>query len=356
MNRRSARFFAAANSGKGFFSLFREVFSPEKFDRIYIIKGGPGCGKSTMMKKLGAEAELRGYDAEYVLCASDPESLDGVIIRSLGVAVADGTSPHVMEPQYPVAVEETVDLYGCLDPSRLVGKRDEIISASRAAAHETDTAYRYLSALGDILGGMRAALAPCWDAPKAERAAERIVGKMHSGGTGARLFIGAECGKGEYRSDSFFGRARIRYAVTGKFRSGELFVTELCRAAKKAGVAVTEFCSPVCPSLAEAVYFENDGVYFAVCGDDEAEKYDRRVNVMRFIDKKRLSEIRGRLRFSERCAEALSSGAAESFSAAGRAHAELEMIYGDAMDFSLADEKYSELREKIFGKTEIIKN
>lgn len=356
MNRRSLRYFAAANSGGGFFSLFRDVFSPEKFDRMYIIKGGPGCGKSTMMKKIGAEAELRGLPVEYVLCASDPDSLDGVIIRPLGVAVTDGTAPHVMEPEYPAAVEQIVDLYSCLDRGKLVGKRDAIISLSKTAARETGTARRCLSALKDVVSGMRDALAFCWDAPKAERAARRIVEKMHRGGEGGTLFIGAECGKGNFRSESFFDRARIRYAVTGKFRSGEIFVTELCRAAKKAGVAVTEFRSPVDPSLDEAAYFGSDGIYFAVCGESDAEKYDRKINLMRFIDRKRLAEIRGRLRFSEKCAEALLSGATEGFLSAAKAHSELETIYGDAMDFSLADEKYEDLREKIFGKTEIIKN
>ena len=41
------KYFAAANTESGFFSLFDEVFSPEHLRRIYILKGGPGTGKST---------------------------------------------------------------------------------------------------------------------------------------------------------------------------------------------------------------------------------------------------------------------------------------------------------------------
>jgi Mrp family chromosome partitioning ATPase len=51
------KFFAAANTEMGFRSLFDEIFAPEKFRRIYILKGGPGTGKSTLMRNLGAVAE-----------------------------------------------------------------------------------------------------------------------------------------------------------------------------------------------------------------------------------------------------------------------------------------------------------
>ena len=39
-----------------------------------------------------------GYDAEYILCSGDPDSLDAVIIPSLKLAWADGTAPHALEP------------------------------------------------------------------------------------------------------------------------------------------------------------------------------------------------------------------------------------------------------------------
>ncbi|MEG2679595.1 MAG: hypothetical protein RR949_06600, partial [Oscillospiraceae bacterium] len=62
---------------------------------IYYLKGGPGCGKSTLMNAVGRQARDAGLDAEYILCSGDPDSLDGIVIPALGVAVADGTAPHV---------------------------------------------------------------------------------------------------------------------------------------------------------------------------------------------------------------------------------------------------------------------
>lgn len=39
------RYFAAANSGEGFYSFFGEVFDRKQLDKIYLLRGGPGTGK-----------------------------------------------------------------------------------------------------------------------------------------------------------------------------------------------------------------------------------------------------------------------------------------------------------------------
>ena len=51
-NTLAKRYFAAANSAYGFHNSFCEIFSPDKLQRVYIIKGGPGTGKSYLMKNI----------------------------------------------------------------------------------------------------------------------------------------------------------------------------------------------------------------------------------------------------------------------------------------------------------------
>ena len=51
-------FFASMNSGDGFISYFKEIFS--SLDRLYIIKGGPGTGKSRFMREAAQQAEETG--------------------------------------------------------------------------------------------------------------------------------------------------------------------------------------------------------------------------------------------------------------------------------------------------------
>lgn len=89
-------FFLGACTGAGFVSHYDALFA--EADTVNIIKGGSGCGKSTFMRTIGAAAKERGLDISYILCSSDPDSLDGIFLPQLGVAFADGTAPHVLEP------------------------------------------------------------------------------------------------------------------------------------------------------------------------------------------------------------------------------------------------------------------
>ena len=91
-------YFLGANSSRGFYSLYSSFCSGEG-DYLHIIKGGPGTGKSSFMRRIAKAAEERGYNVEYVLCSGDPDSLDGLYIPALRRGWVDGTAPHVTEPR-----------------------------------------------------------------------------------------------------------------------------------------------------------------------------------------------------------------------------------------------------------------
>ena len=91
-------YFLGANSRDGFISLYGYFPRPEG-DFLHIVKGGPGTGKSSFMRRLGRAAEARGLETHYVLCSGDPGSLDGVYVPALHRAWVDGTAPHVNEPR-----------------------------------------------------------------------------------------------------------------------------------------------------------------------------------------------------------------------------------------------------------------
>jgi len=118
-------YFVCANSALGFVSLFEDNI--KGLDRLYILKGGPGTGKSTLMKNIGSEWYNRGFDVEYIHCASDNNSIDGVIIPTLGIGVVDGTAPHIIEPRAPGAIEDYVNLGVAWDSKKLAVHKDEIL-------------------------------------------------------------------------------------------------------------------------------------------------------------------------------------------------------------------------------------
>lgn len=88
----------------------------EGLSRRFFIKGRPGSGKSTMLKKIAIEAEMKGYDVEVYHCGLDPHSLDMVIVRELNFAIFDSTAPHEYFPAKEG--DEIIDVYArCIVPS-----------------------------------------------------------------------------------------------------------------------------------------------------------------------------------------------------------------------------------------------
>lgn len=117
--------FPGGNTCRGFFSFYDYIVGPDA-TRLYVIKGGPGVGKSTFMKNLGEEFLAEGLNVEYHWCSSDNDSLDALVLPDCRIAVLDGTSPHIVDPRIPGAVDEIINFGECWDEKRLVAARKEI--------------------------------------------------------------------------------------------------------------------------------------------------------------------------------------------------------------------------------------
>lgn len=132
-------FYAGGNTARGFAGLFES--SLQGLDRLYILKGGPGTGKSTLIRTIGNELAERGFDIWFIHCASDNDSLDGLVVPSLKVGIVDGTAPHVIEPRLPGAVEQYVNLGEAWDAAQLREHKEEIASLIDAIQQAYEQAY-----------------------------------------------------------------------------------------------------------------------------------------------------------------------------------------------------------------------
>ena len=168
-------FFLGANSGSGFQNLFSEIMDPETAFDLMILKGGPGVGKNTFMREIGKAMEQAGADVEYLWCSGDPDSLDGVAIPAIRCAVCDGTSPHIVEPKYPAAVDRYVDLGRFYDLPAAKAQAAEVKRHTHDYQDAYARAYRCLKAARQVELDTAAEIRQCFDS---QRAARRISGIM----------------------------------------------------------------------------------------------------------------------------------------------------------------------------------
>ena len=170
-------YFAAANTSAGFVSFFDAIFDPKQLKKIYILKGGPGVGKSTLMKNAALAAQKNGFHPIFYHCSSDPKSLDGLLIPETGKAVLDGTAPHTVDPRYAGAKEEIVPLGEAWNIPLLEKEAAHICEISDAKSGHYRAAYRLLAAAKNAEEEMRDIGVRCLDRAKMRAAAARLCAK-----------------------------------------------------------------------------------------------------------------------------------------------------------------------------------
>ncbi|MGG7162678.1 PRK06851 family protein [Clostridium ihumii] len=150
MSKKQKHYFLGGNTSNGFYSHYKYILPQEKARRIICLKGGPGTGKSSLMKKVGNLFLEKGYNVEFHHCSSDSNSLDGVVVNGLNIAILDGTSPHVVDPITPGAIDEVLNLGQFWNEEGFKESRDKIASIQKQIGNNFKRAYRFLAAARNV--------------------------------------------------------------------------------------------------------------------------------------------------------------------------------------------------------------
>ncbi len=137
------KMFSGNNTARGFYSFYEELINFAE-NGVFILKGGPGTGKSTLMRKVGETAFQQGYDLEYHYCSSDPFSIDALLIPELALAILDGTRPHIVDPQNPGAVEQLINLGEFWEVELLMTQKEKIKILNQQKGFFFRLAYNHL--------------------------------------------------------------------------------------------------------------------------------------------------------------------------------------------------------------------
>ena len=346
------KYFAAANTPDGFLNFFSDIFSPDKLRSLYIIKGGPGTGKSTMMKLIADEASARGYAPELYYCSSDTRSLDGVLIPELSAAVIDGTAPHMTDPKYPGAVDIILDFGAYFDREKLAQQRDEIIRLSREYAERYRKASSYFSYAASAAREAFGIYSSCADTEKLKKAAKKLTdGFKRDEGEAMIRQVTAFSTQGDVRLDTYDTVSEKRTAICGSFGEGALLTELICKELSEKGVGYEYNVMNIMPANRDIIYVPSSKTLFKLTprpDKKEKQKYNKIINMERFIDKKRLAQSKGRLRMLKKIKTSLYSEALGHLKAAGKLHDELEEIYKNAVDFDGVRELMKKTAKEIF--------
>ena len=183
-------YFLGANSRTGFYSLYGS-FPPEDDAFLHVIKGGPGTGKSTLLRAIAGAAEARGLEVHRVLCSGDPDSLDGVYLPALGQAWVDGTAPHTLEPALFGVTGDYLNLGAFLARPFDEKEKRDMRRLQQAYQELYRQAYRELAACGEAGDGQ----AEASGADECAAISETILSALRPGRL-RRRFLSAITGKG----------------------------------------------------------------------------------------------------------------------------------------------------------------
>lgn len=351
--------FPGNNTSQGFFSYFAYILPQPQAKSIYCLKGGPGVGKSTFLKRIGERMALEGFDLEYLHCASDPDSLDGLVIPKLGVALVDGTAPHVTDPVYPAAVDEIINLGEYWDEQAIRSNRGEIVRINGEIKRQYKRAYKYLAAakclMDDILETYEAAtdkagsLLQAQDIIDRELAQTPVKGRL---GNTRRLFASAITPAGIVNHpESLVDGAGKVYSIVSRWGVGVHEMLE--RVAAEAvfrGLDVELYYCPLAPEtriehmlipeLKLAFISEKDG--FEMKGRKQTI-----LDMTQYTDLRQTAPYKDATEFSAGTFHRLLEEAISALAQTKELHDELEGYYIPHMDFGRVQQKEEEVCEQI---------
>jgi len=351
-------YFACANSAKGFQNLFASNL--QGLEKIFILKGGPGNGKSSLMKRIGTYLEEKDLDVEYIHCSGDSDSLDGVVSRKIGFAIVDGTAPHIIEPKCAGCVEEYINIGAGWDCSKLKENQEDIEKILSEIAKCYPAAYDEFAKGIKIHDEWEKIYIENMDFKKANDLTEIVIQDIlqdtkleKEGKVVHRFFGGSTCNGPVDYVPTIIEPVGTRYFIKGRPGSGKsTLLKKLMVKAQLRGLDVEVYHCGFDPNSLDMILLpEIDKVIFDSTAPHEYYP-DRKEDII--VDmyeqlivpgtdeeyEEQISDIKVRYK------DTVNAGI-EYLRKAKNLHDKLENYYIEATDYSVAENIYSTLVEKI---------
>ena len=350
------QYFLGANSPSGFYSLYPGLLDEATAEGLYILKGGPGCGKSSFLRRIVRYAEAAGEEAVLFPCSADPDSLDAVLLPRRRIALVDGTAPHVVEPAYPGVIGHYVNLGACYDRDALQTCRGEILAAFSEYKGHYKRVYRCLEAASQLHRDNREPLLSPALLQKMRKRAEGIIHREirkngSQPGTVTYRFLSAVTHRGRiFLGDSVTAQAKRVYELADRYGLAHELLAPILEAARTAGWDVTACPDPMAPERLAHLVIPGLSLAFVSAAEEgtlDGRPY-RRIRLDAMTDRDTYQTCRPRLRFSRKVAAALEEEAVQGLGRAKAAHDRLEALYNPHVDFHEVYRMADDLAARLF--------
>ncbi|ABN51672.1 MAG TPA: ATPase [Hungateiclostridium thermocellum] len=349
--------FPGGNTSQGFFSYYDYILGQEEANRIICIKGGPGVGKSTFMKKIGKEMVERGYDVEFMHCSSDNNSLDGVVIPSLKIALLDGTAPHVVDPKNPGAVDEIIHLGDFWNEKELRKNKEGILRDNKEVGRTFRRAYRYIKAAYFIYEDNMEIVSRCMDNAKVNKLSDRLKDEIMGDkdiadrqGRDRKLFASAITPNGLVNYlDTLINTDKV-YVLKGMPGTGtERVIQKIKEAAVERGYDVESFYCALNPYKLEHLIIPGLNVSITTSNDYHSANVENTAeyNLDEYLDMTELGKYQETLENNKKNFEMLLDTAIKTIAKAKAFHDSMENYYIPNMDFDAVERCYEATLNRI---------
>lgn len=344
-------FFLGASTPRGFYSHFDTLF--QELRHITILKGGPGCGKSTFLRALGRAAQSRGMEAEAILCSSDPDSLDGIVLPQLSCAFVDGTAPHVLEPKLCGGSMNYLNFGAFYDHEGMAANEAEVLRLQEENAAQYPKATAHLAAAEQLFAPVRQEAAGAAYAEELSALASCLcLSILRPGGQESRLcrrFLSAVTPKGLVLCSATPGRlARRVYVLRDNYGLAPQLLLKLQEQALSMGHRCLACYSPLLPD-GSPTHLLLPAAQAALVSDSRDFPYTGAAFCRMDLDAILPAQKRRELDFALKTTHSLLNQAVSHLCRAKALHDRMEQLCHPFVDFSAVDELTRHTIRELFG-------
>ncbi|MDF2987963.1 MAG: hypothetical protein K0R50_3473 [Eubacterium sp.] len=124
MSAKIYNYFVTSNSSRNNVNYFDE--NVKDLEKLYILKGCSDSLKSSLMKNLGIDCFIKGYDIEYIHSSADESFVEAVLIPALHIGIANGSAQYISESNACNQKGEIIFLETDEETRSLLFKKDPI--------------------------------------------------------------------------------------------------------------------------------------------------------------------------------------------------------------------------------------